>query len=212
MRIAIFSDIHSNLYALEAVLNDIKEQGVDRTYCLGDLVGYAPFPNEVIDLIRREGIPTIAGNYDDGVGFDREECGCSYRDPEEKRLGELSFLWTKTHVTRENKEFLRALPREIRFEAEGKRFLLVHGSPRRINEYLFEDRAISTFERLARSVEADVVVFGHTHKPFTKGIGEILFVNVGSLGKPKDGDVRAAYALLEVRDEIEVQLNASTTT
>ncbi len=198
MRVAIFSDVHSNLPALEAVLDDIRRQGVDRTYCLGDLVGYAPFPNEVIDLLRREGIPTVMGNYDDGVGFDREECGCAYRDPEERRLGDISFAWTKARVTPENKAFLRGLHREIRFEADGKRFLLVHGSPRRINEYLFEDRPLSSFQRIAEAAKADVIVYGHTHRPYTKTVDGVLFVNVGSAGKPKDGDPRACYALIEV--------------
>lgn len=198
MRIAIFSDVHSNLPALEAVLRDIKAQMVDRVYCLGDLVGYAPFPNEVIDIIRREGIATVVGNYDDGVGFDRDECGCAYRDPEERRLGELSFQWTKAHATPENKAFLRNLNNDIRFESDGKRFLLVHGSPRRINEYLFEDRPSSSFKRLGEAVQADVLVFGHTHRPYTKEVGGVLFVNVGSAGRPKDGDPRACYALFEV--------------
>ncbi len=199
MRIAVFSDVHSNSPALEAVLNDIITQRVDQVYCLGDLVGYAPFPNEVIELIRREGIPTIMGNYDDGVGFDREECGCAYRDPEEKRLGEISFQWTKAHVTPENKAFLRTLHKEIRFAADDKRFLLVHGSPRRINEYLFEDRPLSSFKRLAQTIQADVLVYGHTHRPYTREVDGVLFVNVGSAGRPKDGDPRACYALIEVR-------------
>ena len=201
MRIAVFSDVHSNLHALRAVLGDVKTQGVDRVYCLGDLVGYAPFPNEVIDVVRREGIPTIMGNYDDGVGFDRDECGCAYRLPEEKRLGDLSFQWTRAHVTPENKAFLRSLHKDIRFEANGKRFLLVHGSPRRINEYLFEDRPVSSFKRLAEVVKADVLIFGHTHRPYTKDVHGVLFVNVGSAGKPKDGDPRACYALIEASDE-----------
>jgi putative phosphoesterase len=197
LKIAIFSDVHGNLPALKTVLSDIKSRGVDRVYCLGDLVGYAPFPNEVIEIVRREEIPTIMGNYDDGVGFDRDECGCAYTKPEEKRLGELSLLWTKAHVTPENKAFLRGLHKEIRFEAEGKRFLLVHGSPRKINEYLYEDRPESSFKRLAESVQADVLVYGHTHRPYSKEIDGVIFINDGSAGKPKDGDARACYALIE---------------
>ncbi len=158
MRIACFSDIHSNLLALKAVLQDIKSQHIDRVYCLGDVVGYAPFPNEVIDVLRHEKIPTIMGNYDQGTGLDLEDCGCAYRQPEEKQLGDLSFQWTKQRVTAENKRFLQSFPKEIRFETAGKRFLLVHGSPRRINEYLFEDRPLSSFQHIARDAQADVIV------------------------------------------------------
>jgi putative phosphoesterase len=199
MRIAIFSDIHANLPALNAVLADIRQQRVDAVYCLGDLVGYATSPNEVIERIRREQIPTIMGNYDDGVGFDRDECGCAYRDPEEQRRGDRSLQWTKAHTTPENKAFLRSLLPEIRVEADGRRLLLVHGSPRRINEYLFEDRPLSSFQRLAASSNADVILYGHTHKPYTKAVDNVLFVNVGSVGKPKDGDPRACYAILDAQ-------------
>jgi putative phosphoesterase len=197
MRIGIISDIHGNLQALDVVLDDMRRRGPDAVYCLGDLVGYAPFPNEVIERIRAAQIPTIMGNYDDGVGFDKDECGCAYRDPTERALGDQSFDWTKRHVTAENKEFLRGLLKEIRFEADGKRVLLVHGSPRKINEYLFEDRPLTSFQRLAASSDADIIVFGHTHRPYTKLMDSVLFVNAGSVGKPKDGDWRACYAILE---------------
>lgn len=201
MRIAIFSDIHGNLPALDAVLADLTAQPeIDRTYCLGDLVGYAPFPNEVTERIRASGIPTIIGNYDDGTGSDRDDCGCAYKEPEAKALGDQSFAWTKAHVTAENKSFLRSLPREIRLTLAGVRVLLVHGSPRRINEYLYEDRPDASFQRLAAASDADVIVFGHTHIPYTKRVDQVLFVNVGSVGKPKDGDPRACYLILEVRD------------
>lgn len=197
MRIAIFSDVHGNLPALDAVLADVRSQQPDAVYCLGDLVGYAPFPNEVVERIRQEAIPTIMGNYDDGVGFERDDCGCAYREEDEKRRGDQSLEWTKAHVTAENKAFLRTLKPEIRLEADGRRVLLVHGSPRKINEYLFEDRPISSFHRLAASSNADIIVYGHTHKPYTKLVDGVLFLNVGSVGKPKDGDRRACYAVLD---------------
>jgi putative phosphoesterase len=200
MRIAIISDIHGNLLALDAVLADLRTRAVDAVYCLGDLVGYAAHPNEVAQRIQDEGIPTIMGNYDDGVGFERDQCGCAYTNPVDQALGDQSLAWTKVTVTSENKAFLRTLASEIRFEAGGKRVLLVHGSPRRINEYLFEDRPISSFQRLAASSHADVIVFGHTHKPYTKLVDGVRFVNAGSVGKPKDGDWRACYIVLDPSD------------
>ncbi len=201
MRIAILSDIHGNMTALGAVLADLRTRAVDATYCLGDLVGYAAHPNEVTQRIRAEGIPTIMGNYDDGVGFERDECGCAYTNPVDRELGDRSLAWTKATVTAENKAFLRTLVSEIRFDADGRRVLLVHGSPRRMNEYLFEDRPISSFQRLAASSNADIIVFGHTHKPYTKLVDDVLFVNAGSVGKPKDGDLRACYVVLDPSDE-----------
>ena len=200
MRIAIFSDIHGNLQALDAVLTDIGAQRPDAVYCLGDLVGYGANPNEVTERLRREAYPTVMGNYDDGVGFDRDECGCAYREEAERERGQRSLEWTKARVTPENKAFLRSLANEVRFEADGRRILLVHGSPRKINEYLFEDRPLSSFQRLAATSSADVIVFGHTHKPYVKDVDGVRFVNVGSVGKPKDGDWRACYALLEAGD------------
>ena len=136
-RIAIFSDLHGNSAATEAVLAAIDAAAPDIVYCLGDLVGYGARPNVTIALIRERGIPTIMGNYDDGVGYDRDDCGCAYQDKDEEARGQESLFWTRDGTTPENKAYLRTLLSEIRFEVEGKRFRLVHGSPRRMNEYLF---------------------------------------------------------------------------
>jgi putative phosphoesterase len=207
MRIAVFSDVHSNLPALEAVLADIAGAGIDSRYALGDLVGYAPWPNEVLERLRIEALPIVMGNYDDGTAFDRDECGCAYTDPVEKALGDESFAWTKAHVSDENRAWLQTLHPQIRFEADGLRFLLVHGSPRRINEYLYEDRDDATFTRIAEMADADVIVCGHTHRPYDKTVAGVRFVNVGSAGKPKDGDPRACWALLETGpDGLRVQI------
>ena len=197
MRLALLSDVHSNLPALEAVLEDIDTVGVEDRYVLGDLVGYAPWPNEVLDRLQAEGIGVVMGNYDEGTGFDADDCGCAYTDPTEKALGDRSFDWTKAHTTDANKAWLQTLDREIRFDADGLRFLLVHGSPRRINEYLYEDKPDSTFARIAAAADADVIVCGHTHKPYEKSVAGTWFINVGSAGKPKDGDPRACWALVD---------------
>lgn len=205
MRLAIFSDIHGNMHALDAVLQDIDAQSPDSVYCLGDLVGYGAFPNEVIEAIRSRDIPAIMGNYDDGVGFDRDECGCAYTTPESRRLGDLSLFWSREQVTPENKEYLRSLLPSIRFVEGEKEFLLVHGSPRRINEYVYEDRPLANLERIAKSAEADVLVFGHTHLPYSKEVAGVLLVNDGSVGKPKDGDARACYVLIDVEVDVKVE-------
>jgi putative phosphoesterase len=198
VRVAFFSDVHSNLPALDAVLADIAAAGADQRYALGDLVGYAPWPNEVLERLQTEGLSgVVMGNYDEGTGFDADECGCAYTNPIEKALGDQSFGWTKAHTSEANKAWLRSLPREIRFEADGKHYLLVHGSPRRINEYLYEDKPDATFARIAEGANADVIVCGHTHRPYDKTVGAARFINDGSAGKPKDGDPRACWALLD---------------
>lgn len=202
MLLAAFSDVHGNRHALEAVLADIRQHSPDFIVCLGDLVGYGAFPNEVIETIRAASISTVMGNYDDGVGFDKEECGCAYTDPADIARGDRSLRWTQQVVTAENKAWLRSLPRELRFEVEGRRILCVHGSPRRINEYLYEDRPERSLERMLAGLGADVVLCGHTHLPYQRSVGRVDLINVGSAGKPKDGDPRAGYALIELGDQV----------
>ena len=202
MRVAAFSDIHANKHALVAVLEDIRRHAPDQVVCLGDLVGYSAFPNEVIQTIRAAGIPTITGNYDDGVGFDREECGCAYTTPEDIARGDQSLKWTQAQVTPENKAWLRSLPRELRFTFGRWRVLCVHGSPRRLNEYLFEDRPERSLARMFAELEADVILCGHTHLPYHGRISSTHLINVGSAGKPKGGDPRACYALVELDGDV----------
>ena len=198
--VAIITDIHANLAALHAALERIGHLGVDRVFCGGDLVGYGPHPNEVCALIEDSGIPTIYGNYDHAIGRDHEDCGCAYRDQHDRELGQKSIEWTLTHTDRRSKDFMRGLPFDLRFELAGRRVRLVHGSPRKVNEYLFEDKPGRTFERIAAGADCDVLVFGHTHQPWIHEYGGVLFVNCGSIGKPKDGDPRAALAVLEARN------------
>ena len=194
---AVITDIHGNLSALEAVLARIEELGVEQTYCGGDLVGYGPHPNEVCALIEERAIPTIYGNYDYAIARDQEDCGCAYVTAHDRDLGQRSVAWTLAHTSPAAKEFMRRLPFDLRFSLGGRRVRLVHGSPRKVNEYLFEDKPARTFERIAALAECDVLVFGHTHKPWIHTYGDVLFVNCGSVGKPKDGDPRAAFAILE---------------
>jgi putative phosphoesterase len=199
--IAVFSDIHANLPSLEAVMSDMHGRGLDVRYCLGDLVGYATFPDEVVDTIRRLRIPCIMGNYDQGVGNSSDDCGCAYKDAVSEALGKLSIAWSNEHTTEENKAYLRALPAEIPLLLGDLRVLLVHGSPRRINEYLYEDRPDASLERLLNMTGADVLVCGHTHIPWHRVLPSGRHViNEGSIGKPKDGDPRSCYVILEAHE------------
>ncbi len=212
MRIALFSDIHANLPALEACLADIDGRKPDAVYCLGDLVGYNIWPNEVIAEIRRRGIPTIAGNYDYGTGRGIDECGCAYKTEEERDMGKVSIALTNELVKPEERAYLRTLPAHIRVEYQLNDdrlvLLLVHGSPRKINEYLFEDRDEKSMARIMETADADIMCFGHTHKPYHRvidtGTAEAPYyrhaINTGSVGKPKDGDARGGYVLLTINE------------
>jgi putative phosphoesterase len=202
MLLAAFSDIHANKHALDAVLEDLHLRSLDQVVCLGDLVGYGAFPNETIERVRAANIPTLMGNYDEGVGFDKEECGCAYTDPADIERGDRSLRWTQRVVTSENKAWLRALPREMRFNIAGKSILCVHGSPRRINEYLYEDRPERSLLRMFRGLGADVILCGHTHLPYQRRLEEMELINVGSAGRPKDGDLRAVYTLVEIGPDV----------
>jgi len=200
MRVAVITDIHGNLPALQAALEAIEEIGADEIYCGGDLVGYGPRPNEVCALIEDLGIPAIYGNYDYAIGRELTDCGCAYITPHDRDLGQQSVDWTLAHTNQRSKDFMRELPFELRFAMGDQRVRLVHGSPRKVNEYLFEDKPESLYNRLAASADCDVLVFGHTHKPWAHTYGRVQFVNCGSVGKPKDGDPRAAFVILELDD------------
>ncbi len=200
MKIAVFSDVHGNAVALEAVLKDINARNIDLVFCGGDLVGYGAYPNEVIALIRKYRIPTIMGNYDEGVGFSRSDCGCAYTDPRMKELGQISLDWTKKHVDFENRSFLRSLLERVQFSVCGKKILIVHGSPRQINEYLYTDRPEESVLRFFDNENVDIIICGHTHMPYTRVMGGKCLINAGSVGKPKDGDRRAAYTVVKLTE------------
>jgi putative phosphoesterase len=196
-RVAVITDIHANLPALQAALARIDQLGIADVYCGGDLVGYGPHPNEVCALIQERAIPTIYGNYDYAIARDLEDCGCAYVTPHDRELGQQSVNWTLANTDQRSKDFMRDLPFDLRFDLGGHKVHLVHGSPRKVNEYLFEDKPVSLYERLAAGETDDVLVFGHTHKPWVHDFGGVRFVNCGSVGKPKDGDPRGAFAVLE---------------
>jgi putative phosphoesterase len=195
-RVAVITDIHANLPALQAALARIDELGIESVYCGGDLVGYGPHPNEVVALVAERDIPAIYGNYDYAIARDLEDCGCAYITPHDRELGQGSVEWTLAHTDRRSKEWMRELPFDLRFDVGAASVHLVHGSPRKVNEYLFEDKPARLYERLAAAEDAGVMVFGHTHKPWVRSYGGVLFVNCGSVGKPKDGDPRGAFAVL----------------
>ena len=197
--IALFSDIHGNIEALDAVLQDIARHPCDLILCAGDLVGYGPHPDEVIERIKAENIQTVMGNYDEAVGFTLPACGCHINNPVQKALSRHSLKWTIDHTGAESREFLRGLPESLSIPISGKSILLTHASGDSISEYIYqEDR--ERIHEILEEIKEDVYVFGHTHFPFFMPVGSKWIINAGSVGRPKDGDNRAAYARLQIED------------
>jgi predicted phosphodiesterase len=210
MRYALFSDVHANRPALEAVLRDMQAQGaLTGRYHLGDLVGYAPWPNDVIDIIRDAAIPGVVGNYDSTVATHYKHCGCRYEDPRQEALSHESYAWTLANTSASGKQLLGSLPFRIDIRpfgghTSGPTIRLVHGNHALNTVYVTEDRSDEFLAAMATQLgsrEGDVVCFGHTHKAFHRVVEGIHFVNTGSVGRPKDGDPRAGYVLLDVTDD-----------
>lgn len=204
MRIALFSDVHANFPAFEAMLQDMDSQKPDAVYCLGDLVGYHIYPNEVIDEIRRRGIATLKGNHDEKVEN-------IITTPESLNEPEKKYAY---HLIREdNREYLTTLPAHIRLEYKlnGKKLNLVfaHGSTRSIDEYILIDTDADYVLEMLKEAEADLLFVGHSHKPYHRILetrdGRLKhLINLGSVGKPKDGDLKGCYVI--------VHLNAGSST
>jgi predicted phosphodiesterase len=210
-RFALISDIHANLPALQAVLADIDERAdVDAIYHLGDLTGYAPWPNEVVALLRDRAIPGISGNYDSTVATDYKHCGCRADTPHDEELSHLSFEWTRAHVTPETKKCLGSLPfrldiRPFGGHVSGPTIALVHGNQTLNTVYVTADRSDAFLEKMAKDLGSrpgDVICFGHTHKPWQRVVGGVQFINTGSVGRPKDGDPRACYVSLTTEGSV----------
>ena len=198
MKIAIISDIHSNIYALNAVLEDIENRNVDLIACTGDLVGYGTRPNEVISTIRKNRILTIMGNYDDAIGNRKIVCGCDYPDPNDAQKAGLSMHFTSIETIEDNKNYLSSLPKDITLSFNNKTIRLVHGSTRLINEYLKENS--NEAKEVMEELTEDILICGHTHIPYVKYYGEKLLVNAGSVGKPKTNNPAANYVIISIDD------------
>lgn len=198
MRIAVISDIHSNVYALDEVLLDIDKRQIDMIVCTGDLVGYATRPNETIETLRKNKILTIMGNYDDAIGNHRLACGCDYPDPKDAQKANSSMSFTLKNTTDENKLYLRNLPKELIFSFNNKKIKFVHGSTRVINEYLRENS--NEANEVMNELKEDILVCGHTHIPYVKYYEDKILVNAGSVGKPKTNSPSANYVIIDIKN------------
>jgi predicted phosphodiesterase len=209
MRYALLSDVHANIEALDAVLADVDRRGdADAVYHLGDLVGYSSSPNAVVDRVRERGVAGVAGNYDSTVATDYKHCGCRSESPRQEELAHVSYEYTRRAVTPATKRALAGLPFRLDLKplgghAAGPTVTLVHATPANNLVYVTEDRSDAFLSKMASQAglqAGDVLCFGHTHKPWHRAVEGVHFVNTGSVGRPKDGDWRAGYVLLDVGD------------
>ncbi len=196
---ALFGGVYSNHVALESVIQDATERGVEQLVCLGDLGAFGPHPDRVFPLLRQRGVVTLKGNYDDSLARGLDDCQCGYTDPRDNFFARESYLYTFRNTSAANKSWLGKLPDVIRFEAGGVRCLVCHGSPRRINEFLWESTTPDQFlEKLFDAHDADVIFVTHTGIKWKRVLPSgRIFVNVGVIGRPEnDGAQNVWYTVV----------------
>ncbi len=203
-RFAVFGGIYNNHVSLKATIDDARKCGVDGLICLGDMGGFGPSPDRVFPLIRDvDDIWVMQGNYDHSIGHRLDDCACGYTDPRDNHFAQISYDYTLEKTSDDHKDWLRDLPTEFRSKWSGRRVLMAHGSPRRVNEFLWESTTSDAFlAYLLEEHEADVLFVTHTGIPWKRRLpGGGLVVNVGAIGRPaNDGRTAVDYALVEVVD------------
>jgi predicted phosphodiesterase len=207
-RIALFGGVYSNYVALEAALRDIQNRGVDGIYCLGDMGAFGPTPDRVFPLLLEHDVQCIQGNYDDSIGNELADCQCGYTDPRDNFFAQISYDYTLENTSPEYRRWLQTLPRQMRVPLGRHSVLLCHGSPRRVNEFLWESTTSTHFlDSLAEQEKADVICATHSgikwHRRLTRG----WYVNVGVVGRPEnDGCQNVWYCLLTIDSSNEVRV------
>jgi predicted phosphodiesterase len=200
-RLAVLSDLHANLSALEAVAADLERRGVERVLVLGDLVGYLARPNQVAARVAQAGWSAIAGNYDLAVLAGGQHGVHTYLKPGIGPEPRAIFGWTERRVRQATRRFLASLPTFLHMNTEAGPLLAVHGSPDSVRQYVFPDHSEDELAAWLAAAGARILCLGHTHVPFARAVGRGLVVNPGSVGKSKDGDPRASYALIDAGPE-----------
>lgn len=200
-RIAVFGGVYSNHLALERVLCNARECGVEALFCLGDLGAFGPHPDRSIEIARESGVHTMQGNYDHSVGNRRDDCQCGYTDPRDNHYARISYDYTFAHTSEANRDWLRDLPAGFTIRLGDAIVRLTHGSPRRVNEFLWESTTPEPFiRRLLRDAGADLILCTHTGlhwKRFLPDEPHRGIVNVGAIGRPaNNGDPAVWYAVL----------------
>ncbi|MCP3980239.1 MAG: metallophosphoesterase family protein [bacterium] len=207
-RIAVFGGVYSNHRALVALLDDATRRGAEAIYCLGDLGGFGPAPEKVWPLLEQGGVLCIQGNYEESLAGDAEDCNCGYTDPRDNRFAELSYRYTAENSSSAYRHWMGRLPLRRRVRVGARELLLVHGSPRRINEFVFRSTSpVAYLETIARAERCDGFLCTHTglywHRALPSGRDAI---NVGVIGRPaNDGRPCVWYAMLEDGPTLKVE-------
>lgn len=216
-RYAVFGGVYNNWLALGATLDDAERRGCSGAYCLGDLGGFGPYPDRVFPILQERGVVVMQGNYDHSIGHDLPDCGCGYTDPRDNHYARLSYAYTRAKTSAKWRPYLRALPDRLCEQWGGRRVLMAHGSPRKVNEFLWESRSPDAFlRRLCAEHACAVLLVTHTGIPWIRQISEqprasgsesrpgqspspLLVVNVGAIGRPaNDGASHVWYAVITV--------------
>ncbi|MFN4261449.1 MAG: metallophosphoesterase family protein [Gemmataceae bacterium] len=207
-RIAVFGGIYSNYLALEAALRDARRRGVEAIFCLGDLGAFGPHPDRVFPLLQEHNVRCIQGNYDNSIGNGLADCQCGYTDPRDNHFARISYAYTFQNTSPANRAWMKELPPRLRLTLGRYRVLLCHGSPRQLNEFLWESTASTHFlEHLCDQYHTDVILATHTGIKWRRPLSrDRHFVNVGVLGRPEnDGRTHVWYAVLEARPALQVE-------
>lgn len=200
-KVALFGGVYSNYLALEAAIFDARKRGAEAMFCLGDLGAFGPHPNRVFPLLIENQVSCVRGNYDDSIGHERADCQCGYTDPRDNRFARISYAYTLANTSSQNRAWLRELPGEIRFRMGKKEALLCHGSPRKMNEFLWESATSTHFlNYLADEFRADLICATHTGIKWQRDLNlGRKFVNVGAVGRPEnDGQTNVWYSFLSL--------------
>ena len=208
-RYAVFGGVYNNWLALEATLADARARGCERVYCLGDLGGFGPHPDRVFPILDENRVIVMQGNYDHSIGHDLPDCGCGYTDPRDNHYARLSYEYTRAHTDGRFRPYLCALPPSLRETWAGRRVLMAHGSPRQVNEFLWESTSPDAFlKRLLDQHAADMLLVTHSGIPWQRRLPDgKLVVNVGAIGRPaNDGRTEVWYAVVSEGDDVEAEL------
>ncbi len=208
-RIACLGGLYSNYLALDAALHDASDRQVEAIFCLGDLGAFGPHPDRVFPKLHAANVACIQGNYDDSIGNMLDDCQCGYTDPRDNHFAQLSYDYTLANTSVSNRAFLRTLPKQIRLDLGSHRLLLCHGSPRRVNEFLWESTTSTHFlSELCGEFECDSIVATHTGIKWHRSLPQNRnFVNVGVLGRPENvGHTNVWYTILDGSlDQLQVE-------